>query len=602
MQPVISNKDCEGIAVSGNQISSVTMDGNRWTPAATSRKFIKWMRLDHMIIVGAVAGLLPLTASPDLRAEPVASSPAISFDLQADRPGCLEFFGPKGAGCFTEEISNSFQGVLALNYVSHPQAGFPGGFLNASPPSQPWSGTMWTRDAGAFLRELVFWGYYQHASQVSQCLMDFAGTNQAGFIGFPRYFAPGHPHETGTEMDGHAAIIIAMVSLWQRLPPGDPFRKSLYDFLHQQPSPVRYLHYVLEHRPLIPGSGEFGGGGVKGLYDNVVQNNLCALALLSAAEMEAEAGDQTDAALWRKDAQTIYRHMDKYLVDNNGSWIWCIDPKTLKPDPAVLRKPLNAGFGGLNGVACMSSDVLGLEPQAWNQQIVAHSEKTFAGLYDVPLRKEQFEKYGIWSQFDEIHGGLLTSPSYGQGYAIQTMLLLDKLAMADHALDFLTQATFRASDISFPHGRLSPYYFYERLYSPDADGKEELSSGCGPLNLVNVAEPLKAARLIVGVDDTSPGQVRIIPRLPPSWSGYEAKNWPILTSFGVVRADLWYEIKDGRAVFHLRLKSGQDIPALAVRLPETKGIVWKHQSDVRELNMESDFKAPGPLAGLKPKF
>jgi hypothetical protein len=559
----------------------------------TFGNFIKYMCFGRKILIGVgLAGLLLRLSGPTPLCAASESTPPVTFNLQVDQPGNIEFFGSKSAAYFTEEVSNSFQGALALDFISHQQAAFPPGFLNASPPPQGWSGTMWTRDSGTFMRELVFWGYYQHACQVVECLMDFVATNKEGYIAFPRYFAPAHGRESGTEMDGHAAIIIAMVSLWQRLPPADPFRERLYDFLHQPSSPVRFLHYLLEHKPLIPGTGEFGEGGPTGLCDNVVQNNLCALALLSAAEMEDAAGDRATAGLWRKDAKIIFRHMQKYLVNNNGSWIWCTDPKTLKPDQAVLRKPVNIGFGGLNGVTCMTADVLGFEPQAWNQKLLAHSEKTFDELYNVPLRREQFEKYGIWSQFDVIHDGLLTSPSYGQGYAIQTMLLTDKLAMADHALDFLAQATFKAPDVSFPRGRLSPYYFYERLYSPDAEGKIELTSGCGPLNLVNVTEPLKVARLIVGVDDTSLSQVQIIPRLPPSWNGYKATNWPIRTSLGMVRADLSFETKDGKAIFNLRLRQGQNIPALAVRMPEANGTVWKHKTNVQEITIESDFEQP----------
>ncbi len=570
-------------------------------PAFWPNNMIDRMRFYRWLIIATAAALLLLSVPAPLRAAPETST-ANDFNLQADQPGRLEFFGCKDAGLFTEEVSNSLQGALALDFVARQEGPFPAGFLNASPPPQGWTHTMWSRDGGTFMRELVFWGYYQHACQVADCLMNFAGTNQDGFVAFPRYFIPARPHETGAEMDGHAAIIIAMVSLWQRLPPDDPFRERLYDFLHGPSSPVRYIDYLLKHEPLIPGSGEFGGGGPKGLYDNVVQNNLCALALLSAAEMEDAAGDNRAAKLWRKDAKAIFVHMNRYLVDQQGAWIWCIDPKTLKSDPAVLQKPVNVGFGGLNGVACMSSDVLGFEPEAWNQQIVVHSEKTFDELYDVPLRKEQFEKYGIWSQFDLIHEGLLTSPSYGQGYAIQTMLLFDKLAMAGHALHFLSEATFEAPGVSFDHGRLSPYYFYERLYSPDAQGKLELTSGCGPLNLVNVSEPLKVARLIVGVDDTSLAEVRIIPRLPPSWTGYTATNWPIRTPSGVVRADLSFETGNGKAIFHLHLKQGKDIPALAVRLPAANGTVWKREHNVKEINIESNVKKSGSLAGLKSKF
>jgi len=541
------------------------------------------MRMLRKIIIMLLAGLF----TGELRSQTPLPSPAV-FNLQADRPGRLVFSGSKTADLFTKEVNESFKGVLERSYVSQPDGKFPPGFVNASPPLQPWSGTMWTRDAGAFLRELVDWGYYNHACQTASCLMDFVGTNKEGFISFPRYFAPKNGYESGTEMDGHAGIIISLVTLWQRLPAEDSFRSRLYDFLHRENSPVRLIHHQLENHPLITGSGEFGGGDAKSLHDNVFQNNLCALALLITADMEDEAGDHATAKLWRKDAKSIFGNMEKYLVAEDGSWIWCIEPKTLEPDPAVLKKPVNVGFGGLNGVACMSSDVLGFDPAAWPwQKVVEHGETTFKKLYDFPPRKAQFEKYGFWSQFNGIHDGLLTGPSYGQGYALQTMLLFDKLDMAGHALDFLAQATFDAPGITFNPARPSQYYFYERLYSPDVQGHGDLAVGCGPLNLVNVAEPLKVGRLILGLDDTSLKEVVIMPRLPPDWSGYSVENWPIRTGHGTVRADFSFAKKDGRVTFRLQVKQGQPLPKLAVRLPTKGRAVWRRHDNVGEIQFES---------------
>lgn len=504
------------------------------------------------------------------------------FNLLADHPGSLEFFGTPTASLFTKEIDESFKGVLKRNYVSSPGGKFPLGFLQASPIPQGWSGTMWSRDGGTFLRELVAWGYYQHASQTARCLMNFVGTNQDGFIAFPRYFAPGMIHESGTEMDGNAGIIIALVALWQRLPADDPFRARLYEFLHQPASPVRGIHYQLQHSPLIPGSGEFGGGNAKDLYCNVVQNNLCALAFLSAANMEDAAGDSTAGKQWREDARALFHNIEKYLVGSDGAWIWCIDPD-LKFDRGILNKPVNVGFGGLNGVVCMSADVLGFDPATWEWQgAVVHGEKTFDKLYAFPLRKELFDKYGIWTQFNLIHQGNQTGPSYGQGYALQTMLLLDKMDMAGRGLDFLANATYHCKDVTFEHGRLNPYFFFERLYAPGVKG----TAGCGPLNLVNVSEPLKVARLILGVDDTAAEEVRVIPRLPPSWTGYRAQNWPIRTSRGMGRADISCERVNGRIHFILRVTQGGPIPKLAVRLPGSGATKWKQQHNVKEFKFD----------------
>jgi hypothetical protein len=109
--------------------------------------------------------------------------------------------------------------------------------------------------------------------------------------------------------------------------------------------------------------------------------------------------------------------------------------------------------------------------------------------------------------------------------------------------------------------------------------------GCGALNLVNVTEPLKIARLILGVDDTSPGLVKIIPRLPPSWQGVEAVNWPIRTSTGVVRANLRVERVDRGCRFSIQVQSGQNIPRLSVRLPVGAKFQWVEKQNVQHADM-----------------
>lgn len=380
-----------------------------------------------------------------------------------------------------------------------------------------------------------------------------------------------------------------MVLLWERLQDHDPYKLQIYSFLHQQASPVRYIHHRLAEHPLIAGSGEFGGGcGIKGEWYNVVQNNLLRLALLAAAKMEAAAGDLTLAQTWHSDAQKLSDNMLTYLVDSDGSWLWCIDPVTLQVDSAVINHPINKGFGGLNGVACMLADVAGLEPLASSWPGVSACEKTLNKLYTFPLRKQQFEKWGIWSQFDEFREGMSSGPSYGDGYALQTMLLLDKMAMAEKSVSYLARATYQPPAAYTELERDSPYYFYERYYSPDVVGKMKLEQGCGALNLVNVTEPLKAARLMMGLDDLSSDETRIIIRVPASWSGYEAKNWPIRSKRGISRADIVFRQKDRKSFFSLKVKSGPAIPELAVRFTGKSGVVWQRRTEVRKTKLTCD--------------
>jgi hypothetical protein len=438
------------------------------------------------------------------------------------------------------------------------------------------------------MRELVMRGYYQHAALLAECLIELVQKNREGFYAFPEYFKGSRPGSgASTELDGTASIVIGMASLWERLPDGSPTKDRIYAFLFQNASPVGYLKSLIKSSPLAAGSGEFGCGvDIPGECYNVVQNNLTRLALLAAAAVAKESGNAASSEEDRQLAVKIQDGMEKYLVDKDGSWIWCIDVHTMKPNPAILGSVPNRGFGGMNGVASMYADVLGLQPLASHWSGVAHSEKTFQQLYNTPLRKMEFERYGIWTQFDLRGGGMLTSPSYGQGYAIQAMLLFDKLGMAEKALGWLADATYSPIPEYKLH-RASRYYFYERMYSPDAVGKVALEEGCGALNLVNVSEPLKVSRLMLGVDDSSLETVRMIPRIPDSWQGVEAHNWPIRSRSGVVRADILFERKGTGGEFTLKLAPGEEIDDLEVRMPSSDGYVWREKKHTRFAHFET---------------
>ena len=506
-----------------------------------------------------------------------------SIRLEDDQPVSLRFFGSPSADLFTRELEESFQGVLRESFARAANNGFPAGFVSASIPGRPWAGTMWTRDAGTFMRELVMRGYYEHAALLSECLMSLVEKNPEGFYSFPRYFK-GSKQGSGTEFDGTAAIVIGMVLLWERLPSGNPTKDHIQAFLSQGSSPVNYFMSYLKTRPLVAGTGEFGCGmGIHGECCNVVQNDLTMLALLAAANMAEESTNASIAKKYRYAAAKVWNNMEKYLVDKEGCWTWCVDPKTLKPNPAVLDARVNRGFGGINGVASMYADVLGFQPLASSWKGVEHCEKTFLRLYNTPLRKLEFDRYGIWTQFDALAAGLMTGPSYGQGYALQTMLLYDKPAMTDKALFWLANATYNPIP-EYKLQRESRWYFYERMYSPDAVGKIVLAEGCGPLNLVNVTEPLKVSRLLLGVDDSTLEHISLIPRIPPSWKGVEARHWPIRTRHGIVRADILFERKGAGAELTLKLVPGQKIDDLKVRMPSANGYIWrdqKHASTVR---------------------
>ena len=516
-----------------------------------------------------------------------ASRDVTTGDVANDWPGAIRFWGTRAAELYAREIAESYKAVLARNYISKPGGDFPPGFVHASPVPQGWSGTFWTRDGGTFLRELAQWGYYNHARLTARYLMDYIEPNAEGFYSYPEYFS-GAKRGSGTELDGTTSIIIGMVLLWQRLPGDDPLRARIYRFLHDERSPVRYVRKQTQAGPLVAGSGEFGGGcTIPGMFYNVTANNLAIYALLAAADMEAEAGDADTEKQLRGDAWRLRKGIEKYLVAEDGSWIWCIDPATLKPSPDVINHVINKGFGGLNGPACMYSDALGFDPVRADWWGAKPSLATFDRLLAVPQRRQQFDKWGIWIQFDEFRGGCSSGPAYGDGYAIQTMLLYDKLDLADKCIGWVANSTYSPIPEYKVTTQQSRYHFYEQTYTPDAVGRTGIGEGCGALNLVSVTEELKVARLVLGVDDTSAEVVRIIPRLPSSWKGVEATNWPIRTSKGIVRADIRFEKKGDTAAFRINVTSGGPIPKLEVRMPSGKAYSWRNLANVREAELSS---------------
>lgn len=497
------------------------------------------------------------------------------------RRGKLTFWGSQAAELFSRELDESFAGVLAHNLI-HDPADPMLGFVSASIDGRPWTDTMWTRDAGVFLRELVQWGELETACLAAERLMALVQTNSEGYNTFPMFFQRGQPG-SGSELDGTGAIIIGLVLLWERLPAGHPTREQIAAFLNNSASPLAYILNRLKGHPLIPGSGEFGGGcGIEGDFYNVVQNNLVRLALLAAARLENAAQHPDRAETYTRAANQLTANMLRYLRDANGAWLWNITIDTLQPDPAILYHPINKGFGGLNAVLAMNADVEGLELTVGDRADTLASIRTYDQLLAFPLRREEFDRHGAWTQFDEYGNGLMTGPSYGQGYAAQAMLLMDRLEQAGKAVDFLAHVTFQpcpGNDLD----RSSPYLFYERIYLPELweqsrtsgwtfpmfDG-QKFDQGCGALNLVCVAEPLKIARLIAGVDDSDPACLRLTPRLLPGWAGFRAENWPVLTSNGLLRLDLTCErLADGLRL-EVRVREGQ-IPALEARLPADGG-------------------------------
>ncbi len=512
-----------------------------------------------------------------------AGTPAQAADF-----GTIRFHGHQAAELFSKELEESLSGVIENNVIANDTSQFPKGFVRASLPGQGWGDTCWTRDAGGMLRELALWGRLEPAVLVAEFLRTHVTLNPDGYYTFPEHFAAGASKAGwGTEVDGTAAIVIGMVRLWQRLPAEHEMKGKLQRFLTNADSPIGYVVKKLHEHPLIAGSGEFGGGwDVQGEWFNVVANNLVRQALLACAEIEEECGHQGKAQALRDTATRLGDSIQKYLVDaKDDSWLWCIDPKTMTTDEAMLNHRFVKGTASINGASSCYADAEGLEPVAAGWPGALPARATLDNIYNhYAVRKEQFGKYGMCTlvDYNPSHptSGYASWLSYCDCFAAQTMLLLDQTESLDKIMTWIAAATYmdgspRADFIrALAEGKAevdlsletSRYWFTERNYSPDfTTGREP---GCGKLNLVNVVEPLKLARLMLGIDDRYSDTVRIVPRLPASWTGVEARDWLVKTTSGVVRMNMMFEKKlDGGFALRLQVEDGKSIPRLAVRFP-----------------------------------
>ena len=142
-------------------------------------------------LIGTVAGMVAWMLLTPLSGAATVSSSGIH--LAEDPAVTLRFFGPPAADLFTRELDASFQGVLKESFYAQARDGHPAGFVSASLPGFPWAGTMWSRDGGTFMRELVMRGYYQHADLLAECLMHLVEKDQNGFYSFPEYFKGSQP-------------------------------------------------------------------------------------------------------------------------------------------------------------------------------------------------------------------------------------------------------------------------------------------------------------------------------------------------------------------------------------------------------------------------
>jgi hypothetical protein len=254
---------------------------------------------------------------------------------------------------------------------------------------------------------MIAWGDLTSATTNAQAVMTLSQANSpTGFFTLPEHFDGVKASGTLTAEEGTAALVINLVSLWLRLPPGDANRDAILAFLRSARSPTAsWVAKAATPPMLVEGSGEFGfgAGNPAEIVYNVVQNAQVSNALLAAGALEDRVGGDgaaARAAELRNASTSIRRSMFKYLVnETDGGWTWAIDTKTLTATPEITGSIFNVGFAGINYAMASIMDGLGGDwlpassASTWPEGAAA-GLKAFQRLANTPLRKSLFDAAG----------------------------------------------------------------------------------------------------------------------------------------------------------------------------------------------------------------
>lgn len=157
------------------------------------------------------------------------------------------FFGGSGGG--SVELNSSD----CLPHCNETCSALPDGWVQVSPAGQIDAGTLWSRDTGTFLRELVAFGELERAKAVALNLVRIAPVNAAGFRAWPGHYNCKQPQGQPNEQDGVSAIVIALVNLLQRLERSDPAYATLSEFLRGAQGPAKFFVQVSCQLQQTPG-------------------------------------------------------------------------------------------------------------------------------------------------------------------------------------------------------------------------------------------------------------------------------------------------------------------------------------------------------------
>jgi len=472
----------------------------------------------------------------------------------------LTFRGPGAADILTGIYYHSLQdmddkvdadGTFHTSTRAAPSWGGYEGFGAWHPAYGAYYDHAWSRDLGRVLGELAEWGLTSEAEACVNWCNQWLGWLPAQF---PRFQAAGqpvpghwvriinHPEWTQTkglpegfgnlENDGHGLIMLFQYRAWLHAGRTPRWVQERWEAMR---TAAEYVCWLLDHSEIsgahddVLVSDSEGGVGTS-IYCDVP----CMLGLRAYAEMAWVAGHNGECTRWRDYADHLQEGIGRWYAATDPRWgqvwdegkgpVWPFHHGTLA---AAITWP---DYRGLD-LSLMPSDWLARCRATLRRQLAACRPDHASGV----------------------------AMGYGQCFITQGALLLDEMAEASACVKRLAELTYYPGHKPFivPEGvEITP------------DGRWWHRTGdLG--NGVQEGEAIKCVRIILGIDDSDPARVRIMPRLPLDWRELVVEGYPVMAQAGegvVCRSVTlqWWRHKESE--YKITLAADGPLPALRIRL------------------------------------
>ena len=475
----------------------------------------------------------------------------------------------------------------------------------------PYWNDAWSRGIGREVPEYLAFGFYDKTKKcVDYCFRQARlwenKKNDLKVKGVP---LPGHwcrniakPMVGKTmgafENDGHGMIMLTVHSLWRKLPKEEK-NKWLEERWDDVKMAADWIDWQFEN-PEVSGAtndvlltdseANFSIFTGIGYGYTIYADYPCMDGLLGFAEMAESIGKNKEAKKWRDRAKKMKIGMEKNYIERINN----------KP-PMWTRH--HAGWSYLTSHLApliFLADRRGFKPEDDDPEWRKINRTTYKRKIDkwsgkAPMNDDEWWWYlpqeNRYRNHKELyfpkHGNFTVAMGYGQGFMTQAALLLDEMKDAEAMLEWTAKGTYYADHKSYivPEG-------------VEFDPEAKFWFRTGDLgNGFQQASIMKVIRLVIGVDDTNPKELTLIPRIPKSWKGLSVDKFPAWVEAGdegVKRVDLKFKYELGENKASFKLEASDILPETLLRLgPFGSGISKNLKVKLNDKNIKAKVTKSG---------